>query len=49
VAQLQNLPLGLTELDEVHTGTPFKLVKVPLDGISSLQHVSHIIQLDVVR
>jgi len=47
-AHVQDLALGLVELLEVHTGSPLKPVKVPLDGIPSLQHVDHTAQLGVV-
>ncbi|NWI43994.1 TNPO1 protein, partial [Picathartes gymnocephalus] len=47
-AQVQDLELGLAELHEVHTDPPFKPVRVPLDGISSLQCVNRTIQLGVV-
>jgi len=36
LTQVQDLALGLVELHEVCTGSPLKLVKVPLDGIPSL-------------
>jgi len=42
--QVQDLALGLVELHEVHMGPP---LKVPLDGIPSLQRVDHITQLGV--
>ncbi|KAK4827796.1 hypothetical protein QYF61_021788 [Mycteria americana] len=47
--QVQDLALGLAEFHEVHTGPPLKPVKVPLDGIPSLQHVDHTTQLGVIR
>ncbi|KAK4830184.1 hypothetical protein QYF61_008975 [Mycteria americana] len=46
--QVQDLALGLVELHEVCTGPPLKPVKVPLDGIPSLQRVDHTTQLGVV-
>ena len=36
---VQDLALGLVELHEVRMGPPLKPVKVPLDGIPSLQRV----------
>jgi len=44
----QDLALGLVELHEVHTGPPLQSVKVPLNGIPSLQRVNHTTQLGVV-
>ncbi|KAK4828770.1 hypothetical protein QYF61_000795 [Mycteria americana] len=46
--QVQDPALGLVEPHEVHTGSPLKPVKVPLDGIPSLQHVECATQLGVV-
>lgn len=34
---MEYLALDLVELHEVHTGSPLKPLKVPVDGISSLQ------------
>ncbi|KAK4828118.1 hypothetical protein QYF61_023916 [Mycteria americana] len=48
LTQVQDLALGLVEPHEVHMGPLFKLVQVPLDGIPSLGHVNHTIQLGVV-
>ncbi|KAK4808830.1 hypothetical protein QYF61_001338 [Mycteria americana] len=45
---VQDLALGLVELHEVRTGPPLKPVKVPLDGMPSLQHVDHTTQLGVI-
>jgi len=45
LTQVQDLALGLVEPREVHTGPPLKLVRVPLDGFLSLQHVDHTTQL----
>ncbi|KAK4819146.1 hypothetical protein QYF61_025826 [Mycteria americana] len=45
---VQDLALGLVELHEVRTGPPLKPVKVPLDGIPSLQHVNCTTQLGVI-
>ncbi|KAK4818029.1 hypothetical protein QYF61_004153 [Mycteria americana] len=45
---VQDLALGLVELHEVHTGPPLKSVKVPPDGIPSLQHVDRTTKLGVV-
>ncbi|KAK4818497.1 hypothetical protein QYF61_014227 [Mycteria americana] len=45
---VQDLALGLVELHEVHMGPPLKPVKVPLDGIPSLQAVYCTTQLGVI-
>ena len=45
---VQDLALGLVELHEVRTGPPLKPVKVPLDGIPSLQRVDRTTQLGVI-
>jgi len=45
---VQDLALGLVELHVVHAGPPLQPVKVPLNGISSLQCVSRTTQLGVV-
>ncbi|GAB0205260.1 hypothetical protein GRJ2_002991600 [Grus japonensis] len=45
---VQNLALGLVELHGVHIGPPLNPVRVPLDGIPSLQCVSCTTQLGVV-
>ncbi|KAK4830748.1 hypothetical protein QYF61_013198 [Mycteria americana] len=46
--RVQDLALGLVEFHEVCMGPPLKPVKVPLDGIPSLQCVDHIAQLGVI-
>jgi len=48
LAQVQDLALGLVELLEVCMGPLLKSVKIPLDGISSLQCVSCTTQLGVI-
>ncbi|GAB0195895.1 hypothetical protein GRJ2_002054800 [Grus japonensis] len=48
LTHVQDLALGLAELHAVRMGPPLKPVKVPLDGIPSLQHVDHTTQLGVV-
>ena len=45
--QMQDLALGFVELHEVCTGPPLEPVKVPLDGIASLQCVNHTIHLEM--
>ena len=45
---VQDLALGLVELHAVHTRPPVQPVKVPLNGIPSLQHINHTTQLGVV-
>jgi len=45
---VQDLVLGLAELHAVHTGPPLQPVKVPLNGIPSLQSVNHTTQLGVI-
>lgn len=45
---LQDLARGLVELQEVHKGPPLKPVKVPPDGVPSLQHIYRTTQLGVV-
>ncbi|KAK4810518.1 hypothetical protein QYF61_004481 [Mycteria americana] len=45
---VQDLALGLVQLHEVHMGPSLKPVKVPLDGIPSLQRVDCTTQLGVV-
>lgn len=45
LTQVQHLALGLVKLNEVHIGAPLQPVTVPLDGISSLQHINCTIQL----
>ena len=45
---MQNLALGLVQLHEIHKGLLLKHVKVPLDGIPSLQSVDHTTQLGAV-
>ncbi|PKU48936.1 hypothetical protein llap_792 [Limosa lapponica baueri] len=46
--QVQDLALGLVERLEVCMGSPFKPVHVPLDDITSLQHVNCTTQLGVI-
>ncbi|KAK4819077.1 hypothetical protein QYF61_025310 [Mycteria americana] len=46
--QPRDLALGLVELHEVQTGPPLKSVKVPPDGIPSLQCVDCTTQLGVI-
>ncbi|KAK4808149.1 hypothetical protein QYF61_000129 [Mycteria americana] len=48
LTHVQDLALGLIELHDVCTGPPLKPVKVPLDGIPSLQCVDCTTQLGVV-
>ncbi|KAK4827673.1 hypothetical protein QYF61_020484 [Mycteria americana] len=48
LTHVQDLALGLVEPHEVRMGPPLKPVKVPLDGIPSLQCVDHTTQLGVV-
>ncbi|KAK4821803.1 hypothetical protein QYF61_003832 [Mycteria americana] len=45
---MQDLALGLVDLHEVCTGPPLQPVRVPLDGIPSLQRVDRTTQLGVV-
>jgi len=45
---LQDPALGLVELYVVHAGPPLQPVKVPLNGIPSLQRINHTTQLGVV-
>jgi len=45
---MKELAPGLVELHAVHTGPPLQPVKVPLNGIPSLQSVNHTTQLVVV-
>ncbi|KAK4822675.1 hypothetical protein QYF61_019042 [Mycteria americana] len=45
---VQDLALGFVELHELHTGPPLKPVKVPLDGIPSVQHVDRTTQVGVI-
>ena len=45
---MQDLVLGLVELHKVCTDPPLKPVKVPLDGITSLQDIDHTTWLGVV-
>ena len=45
----QDLALGLVDLHEVHTGLPFKPVKVLPDDIPSLQCVDRTTQLGVIN
>jgi len=46
---VQDLALGLVELHEVHTCPPLNPVKVPLNGIPSLQRVDLTTQLSVMN
>ncbi|RMC04821.1 hypothetical protein DUI87_17994 [Hirundo rustica rustica] len=46
--QGQDLALGLAELHEVCVRSPFKPVQSPLDGIPSLQSVTHTTQPGVI-
>jgi len=46
--QVQNFALGLVQLHEIHTGPPLKPLRVPLDGIPSLQCVDFNTQLRVI-
>ncbi|GAB0196099.1 cAMP-dependent protein kinase inhibitor alpha [Grus japonensis] len=48
LTHVQDLALGLVELHEVHMGPLLQPVKVPLDGIPSLQQVNRSTQLEVV-
>jgi len=45
---VQDLALGLVALHVVHSGPPLQPVKVPLDGVPSLQSVNPTTQLGVV-
>jgi len=45
---MQDLALGLAKLHAVHAGPPLQPVKVPLNGIPSLEHVNHTAQLGVI-
>ena len=45
---MQDLALGLVELQEVCAGPPLQPVQVPLDGIPSLQRVDRTTQLGVI-
>ena len=45
---VQDITPGLLEHHDIHTGPPLKPVKVPLDGILSLQHVNHTRKLGVI-
>ncbi|KAK4824941.1 hypothetical protein QYF61_021561 [Mycteria americana] len=47
--QVQNLALGFVELHAVCTGPLLKPVKVPLDGIPSLQRIDCTTQLGVIH
>lgn len=47
LTQVQDLAFALVELHEIHRG-PLKPVKVPLDGIPSLQQANCTTQLGVV-
>jgi len=46
--RVQNLALGLVELQEVHTVLFLELVQVPLDGIPFSWHVSCTTQIGVI-
>ncbi|GAB0186614.1 mitochondrial enolase superfamily member 1 [Grus japonensis] len=48
LTHMQDLALGLVELHEFRMGPPLQPVKVPLDGIPSLQRVNHTTQLGVI-
>jgi len=48
LTQMQDLALGLVELHVVHAGPPLQPVKVPLNGIPSLQSINHTTQLGVI-
>jgi len=48
LTHVQDLALGLAELHEVCTGPNFRPVKVPLDGIFSLQLVDCTTHLCVI-
>ena len=48
LTQIQDLALGLVELQEVHMGPPIKPVKVPLDGMPSLKRVNCTTELGVI-
>ncbi|PKU32521.1 serine-rich hypothetical protein [Limosa lapponica baueri] len=41
-------PCTLVEPHEIHMGSLFELVQVPLDGIPSLKHINHTTQLGVI-
>ena len=48
LTHVQDLALGLVELHDVRTGPLLKPVKVPMDDIPSLQHVSCTTQIGVI-
>jgi len=48
LTQMLDLALGLVEPHQVCTGSPLKPIKVPLDGIPSLQHIDCTTQLAVI-
>ncbi|XP_009980144.1 PREDICTED: testosterone 17-beta-dehydrogenase 3-like [Tauraco erythrolophus] len=48
LTRLRDLAFGLVELHDVHISAPLKPVKVPLDGIPSLKHVSCSTHPDVI-
>lgn len=47
-AKVQDLAIGLDEFYKVVMGPFFRLVHVPLGGISSLQHINCTVQLGVI-
>lgn len=49
LAQMQDLTVGLVELQEVHTSPHLKAVKVPLDDTLSLHHVRCTIQFGAIH
>jgi len=48
LAHVQDLALGHVALHEVRTGAPLKPIKVPLNGIPSIQRADHATQLGLV-
>ena len=48
LTHVQDLALGLVEPHAVHAGPLLKPVKVPLDGIPSLQRINHTTELGVI-
>lgn len=49
LAQVQDLTLGLVELQEVHTGPPLKAVRFSLDDTPSLHRVHCTIQFGAIH
>lgn len=45
---MQDFALALVENHEILMGRPFELIQVPLNGIPSFGHVSHVTQLGVI-